>query len=847
MRILHIKLVNFNSIKAAMGLTCLELDFASIDKPIIQLYARNRCGKSVLLSNLNPFSSINYDGDERNELPSIIKGETGLKNIVYEINGKVYNITHTYKPTTKSHSILSSILENGVELNPSGGVNTFNILIEKIFGLNKYIFQFIINSTQLTSFAKCSPTQRKNRLNKSLGIDIYDKMHKLATDDYRYTNKMIQSLNSTKEFLVSSYGTYESLITQLNDTRSQYKNITDEMESLKSDMNKLNGMITSLRSQNIDSELFDINRQISEYESITSSIGEYNGLEYDKLVSSQMSLNTEINDLKTKRLLMLKDIDMLYSKRDEIQNTINKNQRNKDDYDSMVSLISSLKDKINTISISIQTSASSERYRSLVSHGQTINSICKEVVITLNKNHLHVFSEMIKNGIDISVYLTKESTTIMDAEKEKVITSKLHQLMQTAHGNYPEEGLCTDKCIYKHAYELMEAYFNSLQSDDPSKLTSYDISNMDNAYKNIQTIQRLLSIEVPDELNQMFNIVSVMDNLENGKYGIDVNYITTLMEESSKAELRLQLLKQLSDAESSLSNMQIDNIDYSADISSINDRINSIQSECNQLNDIINDKQTQVNDMDTKRIKLSSIQNINIKELKKQQFKLTRLNETMNSNLSLYSEYELRYNSLYSQSEYIKNTLTRLEHDNDQFITTEHAISEHITNNNLFKVISDATSSTKGLPVEEIRNKVDSALSLTNRLLKVMYDSELEMLRPTINETEFLLPFRVGVNINSDIRYGSQSEQALLSLAVSMSLASFLTEYNNFLIDEIDAYLDSVVAEDFVNMLSEIMSICKIEQIFLISHHITTDRCPQYVHELNLLNEIERQKNNDDE
>ena len=845
MRILHIKLVNFNSIKAAMGLTCLELDFASIDKPIIQLYARNRCGKSVLLSNLNPFSSINYDGDERNELPSIIKGETGIKNIVYEINGKVYNITHTYKPTTKSHSILSSIMEDGVELNPSGGVNTFNILIEKIFGLNKYIFQFIINSTQLTSFAKCSPTQRKNRLNKSLGIDIYDKMHKLSTDDYRYTNKMIQSLNSTKEFLVSAYGTYESLVTQLSETRNQFDNITNEMDSLKSEMNKLNGMITSIKSQNVESELFDINRQISEYESITSSIGEYNGLEYDKIVSNQMSLNTEINDLKTQRLLLLKDIDLLYAKRDEIQKTINSNQRNKNDYDNMVSLISSLKDKINGITISIPTTASSERYRALISHGQTINSICKEVVIILNKNHLHIFSEMIKNGIDISVYLTKESATIMDAEKEKVITSKLYRLMQTASGNYPEEGFCTDKCIYKHAYDLLDAYFNSLQSEDSDKLTSYDISNMDNAYKNIQTIQRLLSIEVPNELKSMFNIVSVMDNLENGKYGIDVNYITTLMEEAAKSELRIQLLKQLSDAETSLSNMNFDDVDYSSDISSINDRIDSIQRDCDVLNELINEKQSQVNDMDNKRIKLSSIQNINIKELRKNQFKLSRLVETMNSNMSLYSEYGLKYNTLSSQLEYIKNTLTRLEHDNDQFVNTEHAIAEHLSNNNLFKIISDATSSTKGLPVEEIRNKVDSALSLTNRLLKVMYDSELEMLRPTINETEFSLPFRVGINVNSDIRYGSQSEQALLSLAVSMSLASFLTDYNNFLIDEIDAYLDSVVAEDFVNMLSEIMGICKIEQIFLISHHITTDRCPQYVHELNLMEEIEKQKGED--
>jgi hypothetical protein len=45
-------------------------------------------------------------------------------------------------------------------------------------------------------------------------------------------------------------------------------------------------------------------------------------------------------------------------------------------------------------------------------------------------------------------------------------------------------------------------------------------------------------------------------------------------------------------------------------------------------------------------------------------------------------------------------------------------------------------------------------------------------------------------------------------------------------------------------MISEIMAICKIEQIFLISHHVTEDRCPQYVYELNLMEEIERQCDN---
>lgn len=845
MKILHIRLINFTGIKAAMGLTTLELDFANIDKPIIQIYARNRCGKSVLISNLNPFSSINYDGDERNELPSIVKGEPGEKNIVYEINGKIYNITHSYKPTKTSHTILSSILEDGIELNPSGGVNTFNIIIEKIFGLNKYIFQFIINSTQLTSFAKCSTTQRKTRLNKSLGIDIYDKMHKLSTDDYRYANKIIQSLNSTKEFLISTYGTYDNLSSTLNDNRNKYSLITNDMNNLKSKIDKLSGVIDSLKSQNIENDAYEVDRQINLYNSIVNSFGEYNGLTYDKMVNDQILLNSEISEIKSKRLLKLKDIDVLYSKKENIQNQITNQKRNNEDYNNMKTLINNLELKINNINIKEQTSASSERYRSLLSHAQTINSICKEIVTSLNKNHLKLFTEMIKKGIDISVYLTKESASLNDSEKEKVINAKIHRLMQSTNGNNPNDNTCLEKeCIYKRSYELLESYFKTMESDSPDKLTMFDISNMDHAYKNIQTIERLLNIEVPIELSYSFNISNVMDNLNNGKFGIDTDYIMMLMEEAAKSEQRNILISQLNDAKNNLDKMKLItdmNIDVS-EIVNIDNQILILKDECDKLNESINEKTIVVNDLDNKRIKLSSIQNINIKELTKTQSKLHKMLNDIEIYTRELSNYQNEYIDLKSQSEYIYQNLQRLEHDNDQFTNTEHAISEQISNNNIFKIISEATSSTKGKPVEEIKSKVESALSLTNRLLNVMYDSELEMLKPIIDENEFSLPFRIGSNVNTDIRYGSQSEQALLSLALSMSLASFLTNYNIFLIDEIDAYLDSIVAESFIMMISEIMAICKIEQIFLISHHVTEDRCPQYVYELNLSEEIERQR-----
>ena len=251
MRILYIRLVNFVGVKAAMGLDEISFSFKDIDKPIVQLYGKNRCGKTVLIQQLNPFSSINLNGDERNDLSLIIPGTDGLKEIVYEVHDKVYHITHTYRATSKNHTVSSSIKCDNEELNPSGGVNTFNQVIETLFGINRFTFQLICNGTQLTSFGNMNASQRKTLLNKALGVDIYDKIHKLATDDYRYTNKIIASLANTQEYLLKTYGSYDSLCQQLKHQKELVESLSEQQQTIRSSMDRISGQLQTLRSQNI--------------------------------------------------------------------------------------------------------------------------------------------------------------------------------------------------------------------------------------------------------------------------------------------------------------------------------------------------------------------------------------------------------------------------------------------------------------------------------------------------------------------------------------------------------------------------------------------------------------------
>lgn len=842
MKIIYIKLINFSAIYAAKGLYEFELSFENIDKPIIQIYGKNRCGKTILMHQLHPFSSINLNGDERNDLSLIISGEVGIKNIVYEMNGEVYSITHTYTPTKNGHSVSSSLVHDNKELNPSGGVTVFNNLIEKIMGINKYIFQFVINGTQLTSFSNMNTSQRKQLLNKAMGIDIYDKINKLATEDYRYTNKLISSLNNTKEYILSSYGSYDNLNNLLNDKIKIRSELTQTINSTKSKLDSLSGKISVIRQQDVHQEMTDVTNQISIYNNTIKSIGNFDENRFDKLVDEQILLSNTLSELRNKRLMIMKDVDILYAKKTEIENDKRINQQTLYDYDNMISLSNELKQNISNTHINIAVSSSSNYLCSMLALAQTINSIGKEILTCLNGKHLKLFTEMIINNIDVSAFLIKEGNVLMDSDKERSVISRIRSLINSIDGAYIDEDCpFIDRCIYKRTRDTLDTYFKTYQSTDANMFTQYDVEQFDHAYKNIQIIARMMNVDISEELTSLFSIDNMMLNLCNNKYCIDINVIQTLIEEAGKIEQRNRYISQLSNIEKQISDMKqiIDNIRGSNSINapdSLQTQINSYQSQISDVDVEINELNSNLSINEQNRHLLSQIKNINIKELRSRYDKLNKLITTLNSSELSYTQLNNGYVNMSNQLIMISNEYDTLQHTNTQYLNTVEEINKYLLSDNKYKIIAESTSSTKGKPVLEIREKMSEVLTTTNRLLNVMYGGEIELLSATINETVFDLPFRSGCNTSPDIRYGSQSESTLLSLALSLALSSSLTHYNIPLIDEVDAYLDGMMRDDYLLMIQEIMSIFKIEQLFLISHNISSGQYEHIVHTQDISN-----------
>ena len=837
MRITYVKLTNFIGVHAAMGLKEVEFSFENIDKPIIQIYGQNRCGKTVLIQQLHPFSSINLNGDERADLALIIPKEVGIKNIVYEVDGEVYDITHTYTPTRTGHTISSSIIHNGEELNPSGGVTVFNSLIERILGINKYVFQFIINGTQLTSFGNMSTTQRKTLLNKAMGIDIYDKIHKMATDDYRYTNKLITSLNNTKEYILSTYGSYETLCVLMKQKQEESDNTQRMMNTTKSRMDTLQGQIIVIRNQNPSQELMTINNQLVAYKNVVDEMGSYDPNMYDTLVQEQIDLNARLSSLKNERLMLRKDIDLLYEKKNNIESTMMASKRAADDYNNMINMKNDLVSKIDAIDVEMTTTASSSYYRSMIQPAQAINDICTEILSCLNEHHLKMFTDMICNDVDVAAFLMQEGSVLLDTEKEMSAVSRIKRMIEGVQGDWVDKECAFSNCVYLKTHKMLETYFKSYQSTTSSQFTQYDLEQIEHAHKNVLTIKRLLNTDIPLELQDVFNLNNIMMNVQMKRVGIDVSYIKYLMEEAAKSEQRNQFVSQLSDIERTIENMKklllpTDNMDEA--INKINEEIESLRIKDNTLNTDIDTCSSLLDTNDRKRLLLSQVKHLNIDELNNRHGKISVLLQRLSESEQELETLSSTYNELTYKANVLTNELKTISDAYNQYVSTVAEIDKHDSLNGRYKIIAEATSSTKGKPVIAIRETVEDALSLTNRLLDIMYDGEIELLEPTIDETSFTLPFRCGSHTSSDIRYGSQSEATLLSLALEMALSSSLTKYNVCLVDEIDAYLDSYMHDSFLMMIQETMATLKMEQLFLISHSIQPGQYDHIVHTIDL-------------
>ena len=129
------------------------------------------------------------------------------------------------------------------------------------------------------------------------------------------------------------------------------------------------------------------------------------------------------------------------------------------------------------------------------------------------------------------------------------------------------------------------------------------------------------------------------------------------------------------------------------------------------------------------------------------------------------------------------------------------------------------------IQAEYVKMYMNDIISTCNSLLKYMFNGELILQLPVIEDKEFSIPF-IGPfgMVVPDISRGSTAQKCMIGLAFNCaSMMRMSSKYNLFRLDEIDGGLDTSNRYGFITALNYLLDITNAEQCIMISHNMEFD------------------------
>lgn len=168
MRIEYVRLKGFEGLERGSGIADLELDLGGEGPLFCMLSGANGSGKSTVLNSLHPGHGTGGDG--RKPVP---EGREGYKELrVRRDDGALFVVRHWWD---RRGSVRSFLEKDGDELNPNGGVKTFQALARRELGFDEDSLVVRRLGPNAATFADLPPSQRKDYVVRNLlsGIDEY--------------------------------------------------------------------------------------------------------------------------------------------------------------------------------------------------------------------------------------------------------------------------------------------------------------------------------------------------------------------------------------------------------------------------------------------------------------------------------------------------------------------------------------------------------------------------------------------------------------------------------------------------------------------------------------------------
>lgn len=829
MKVTYLKLVNVAGLVTGSNKETLEIDFSKSKNRIVAIIAGNAKGKSVLLSSITPFAGVTSI-DERSTLSYIVHGKNGYKEIHYQDGNDQFIIKHYYKATDKSHTVKSYFTMNGEELNENGNVRSFLSLVEIHMGLTPDMMRLIRLGTNVSSIISLAPAARKEYIGKLIDeIDAYLKIHKDINDEIRVVKTLISSNNvNLYNCHISDPLLEDEKLSQLARDISKREK---EKEKLISRLANIKSLISSNNIDELKKKKHEAEASLEEFAKTESDIRsqKLDDVTIDQLITKRSDLLSTKVDVQSKINSYRLSIDAALKNIERLEAAVHKIASN-NDVQSLMTAIGNLRNSIDQTNSVIKSftppeNVTSETVYQMITSLSSFNMI-SQTIHSFGTKPTAVYLRLHRDGVNVDKWLKEQGRKALSRIKDSDLQALYDVVFQDDDIITPNCDTQFEGCPYYRFAEAIDRIKNKMdeESYDSETLRYIQVisQNVDNM---LNETDRMLTSGIPDSLKEHLKEKTILDRLGNKLPFFDLTafqeYLTVLRER----ELYVENMERLKEYEHQLSIYKKSGIDSQMDqITELKDNITFYRNNIAALNGQVDSLNIQLSLID-KQITLVSRFNDSKKYKKIFETTLestTKILEPLESAEREKMEVEFSLTQVNNLINMARESHRQLETKINEYNRLVKEGEELSTKFDELNIILKAVSTKKGIPIIYMKRYLGKIKNFANTLLDLIYGGSFKLAKFHVTEDAFEIPYIKNGTKVPDVKYASQSEFEMSTMALSFALANRASgRYNIPLLDEVDGGLDEDSRLAFLKMVYMQMQELKAEQAFIISQNLS--------------------------
>lgn len=829
MRVTYLKLVNVAGLYIGSQINELEIDLSKSTNTVIGIIAPNGGGKTSLLSSISPFAYVTSI-DERSSLSYIIPGCNGYKEIRYLDGDCEYTIKHyyTYKNTDKSFTVKSYFAINGTEMNENGNVRSFLTLVEVHMGLTQDMMRLIRLGSNVNSIISLTSSSRKEYVGKLISeIDIYLQIYKDINDELRVVKSLISSNDASL---------YNCHISDILIEEDSLRQLASEIKALEKSRDKLIAELanikTLMKSNNIDElkrKKHEAEASLHELDTISIDVdnNHLRGVSVDSLITKRSDTVSKKIDTQSKINSYRMSIDGSLKIIERIETSVKKVTSN-NDVRSLTSAIESLRKSISDTnpiitSFKAPSDITSDTLSGLINRLASFNVI-GQTIRTFGDKPFEVYMKLVSEHKSIDKWLKDQARKARSGIRESDIKAMYDLVFKDGSIITPNCENEFTECPYYRFSEMLDSVQHELnESFDPETLRYIQVisNNIDMMLNELDTFRKL---RLPDRLRGFLKEQMMLERFHSKLPFFDIGAFQEYLTIVRASEIYNQELSRLAQFEYQLSIYKNSGIDSQLDeISQLKDNIAFYRNNISVLEGQISAINAELSTIDSQ---ISLVSRFSEMSKYKKMFE-----STLSSTTKILDPLEKAEQEKVRVEMELSQALAQIENLRERYSSLERRIAEYnrlveeghklsIKSKHLNAILK-STNTKQGIPMRYMKRYLWKIKSLANNLLSIIYGDSFKLANFKITHDTFDIPYVKNGRKIADIRYASQSELAMSTIALSFALSNrSSTSYNIPLLDEVESGLDESNRISFLKMFDMQMHAINAEQAFFISQNI---------------------------